>query len=231
MPASWEILAGRRGRVLLSVLTVPDGRVSLEWATMLRSLDLTHPASGSLPVKGLPYHAARNSAAEFCLREDYDWLFFLDADTIPPAQAVVILKQTGHDLIGANYRRRSAPYEPVAQCAAKNEQGEIGPAPLPPHQAGAILPVTFLGMGATLISRRCLEAMFQRYSRPFDWGVDVARVPDSEGGELPKFSEDFMFTYRAQALGFQPYLHTGLICDHEFMAKIGGTAAGPIPMV
>jgi len=225
MPAAWELLEIRRNRVLMVSICAPDARVTRDWARMLRRLELP-PSSAIQDVDGLPYHAARNLGAKIALDGDFGYLFFLDADTLPLHDMVTKLIATGRDLVGGMYFRRFPPYDPSSGMAVVDATGKVGVSTnLPPHSPGDILPVDFLSDGATLISRRCLLEMFRNFPRPFDWGYDIAPVPDIGGGTIPAFSEDFIFSYRAKQVGFQPWLHTGLRCGHELNMVV--TTLGP----
>ena len=171
-------------------------------------------------MAGLPYHAARNRVVKMALDQGFGWVFFLDTDTVPPPRVVAHLLQTGRDLVGALYFRRYPPYDAAASILSKDAKGNTVQSRLPPYQPGEILPVDFLPTGCTLISRRCIEAMFAHFPRPYDWGFDIAPVPDGMGGALPGFSEDYIFSWRAKTIGFQPYLHTGLVCQHEMIGVV-----------
>jgi len=186
---------------------------------MWRGLDLGKD-SGVFDIQGLPYDAARNQGLKWALDGQFGYLYFLDSDTLPPVDIVPKLIATGRDFIGGLYHQRGGAFLPVPGNLVKNEKGEWEKGGLPPHQPGEIIPVDFLGMGSTLISRRCLQAVLDHFPRPFAWGKDIAPVPDEHGGHLPGVSEDYMFCIRAKALGFQPWCHTGMVCQHEMMVVV-----------
>lgn len=217
MPGAWEILKVRQHRVLMVTITPPELKVSLQWARMLRALWLP-PDSITIDLRGLPFHAARNAALKYALDGGFGSLFFLDSDTVPFPDVVRRLLEAGRDLIGGLYYRRGPPFKPAAGNAGRDQAGELTILDLQPHHPGDIIPVDFLPSGCTLISRRCMEALRAAYPRPFDWGVDIVRVPDGNGGLLPPFSEDFIFSWRCRELGYQPWLHTGVVCAHELSA-------------
>ena len=225
MPASWEIMAARRNRVLISTIYPADGKVSMDWASSTARLERPLGSATFFP-SGLPYHAARNAAAKATLDSGFAFLFFLDSDLLPPPNVITQLLATGRDLVGALYFKRGAPYEPAAGMAVSTPEDAVNPVkvgPLPRFNYGDIIPVDFLPCGATLISRRVIEAMVETYRHPFAWGADPAFGPalGPDGLPMPAFSEDYLFSFRAKQLGFQPWLHSGLICNHEMTGWVG----------
>ena len=221
MPGSWEILEARRNRVCMAVISRAGYKVSKRWADAYRQLDLPDQ-SQIVEAQGGPYDASRNAAAKACVDGGFGYLFFLDTDTIPNSDTVMKLIATGRDLIGATYRRRHPPFDIIGATAMLDAKGQIIGVPIKNDRPGEIVPVDFLPTGATLISRRCLEAMFAVFPRPYMWGIDVAPVSDGAGGSLPQVSEDYVFSLRAKTIGYQPWLHTGLWCKHEIDGVFGG---------
>ena len=217
MPASWDIVKQRNSRLLIATIAPPDLKVSMAWAAALRDLQIP-PGSDFMKVLGLPFDAARNHAAKSAVEGGYGGLLYVDSDTVVPPNLATGLLAAGRDVIGAMYFRRFPPFAPAACMLQVMPDGKLQPGPLPPYKPGDILPVDFLPTGATYYSRRCLQAMFANFPRPFIWGVDVAPVMDERGQPLFPFSEDFIFSFRAKTLGFQSWLHCGILCRHEFMA-------------
>ena len=216
MPGAWELQEFAKNRVLLATIVPPDLKVSMEWGMALTMLGLP---PGSMPMRpqGMPFGHARNVAVKAALDNGFGWLLFVDADTIPPAGAAATLMAAGRDLIGGLYYRRYPPYEPAAAVArvelvpgpAGQPVQKIMRGPLPAYTPGQIIPVDFLPTGLTLISRRCLEAVIAKFPRPYEWQIDI----DREG-----LSEDFDYCVKAKSLGFQSWLHTGVIAKHELTA-------------
>lgn len=219
MPSAWDILKIRRERVLVVLIQPPELRFSRPWSLMWRQLQL--PAeSNHVDVRGLPYDAARNKGLLIAKENGFGYLFFLDSDTIPPPEIVPTLIATGRDLIGGFYRRRGLPFDPSAALLVHTPNNEIVRAPLPSYTPGEIIPVDCLPTGAMLMSRRCVEALLQAYPLPFEWGWDIVLRKGQDGNVLPQWSEDYIMSIRAKAIGFQPWLHTGMVCKHEFSVSI-----------
>ena len=217
MPGAWEIIELQRRRVLLATISPADAKVTKFWARRVAMMQMP-PGSAILDPGGMPYHAARNLALKTAYDGGFGYLFFLDDDVIPPADMVLRLIEASRDFIGGLYFRRYPPYDPASGIGViekgKEQDERAVRTILPPHNPGDIIPIDFLASGSTLLSRQCIETLLKAFPRPYDWGVDIAAVPDGFGGELPKFSEDFILSYRAKELGFQPWLHTGIICPH-----------------
>jgi hypothetical protein len=225
MPASWEIMEVRRNRVLLTVIIRTDARVSVDWALRMNKVRLP-PGSQVFTPAGAPFHTARNSAAAVCIQQGFGWVFYLDSDILPPIEVVDTFLASGRDLVGGLYFKRQTGQVATAGNLVLNPSDKANPfviSGLPPFQYGEIIPVDFIPMGATLVSRRCLEAVAQAFKHPFDWGYDPAFGPYTgpDGQPLPGFSEDYIFSYRAKQLGFQPWLHTGVQCLHEVEGMVG----------
>lgn len=227
MPGSWEIKEARDKRILVGVIMPPDLGVSMDFAQNLTKLQLP-PGSDFMRVVNLPYGPARNQAAKMALDNGYN-LAFLDADMRVPPDAYINLIGTGLDIVGGLYYQRFYPYSPVLFNAAKDEKGNVNKVLPTGWKPGDLVPCDFLPCGLTFYTRRLLETMFQRHPTPFAWGVDTAPVPDYGGGQVPPFSEDFTFSWRAKQLGFQPYCHTGIVGLHETRAIIGPRWMLPLP--
>ena len=213
MPAAWEILNIRKSRTLVVAITPSDHRVSMRWTIMNRGMALP-PGSEFMLVSGMPYGPARNQGLKLAIDGDFGYLAFLDTDTLPPLDWVMRLIATQRDLVGCIYHQRFPPFHATAFLEGVNEHGDVDKLPLPPHQRGDVIPVDFLATGATLYSRRCIEAVRSKHPRPFEWGIDITKIPGDDG-PLPNFSEDYMFSIRARDLGFQPWLATGIEAQHE----------------
>lgn len=230
MSGAWEILEARRKRALVVVITPPDPKVTLRWANMLRKTALPTAECQWMFTGGMPYGPARNQALVTALEGGFNWLAFLDSDTLPPPNWILKLMETQRDFVSALYHHKDAPYYPVAKNF-RIVEGKLEVLQLQPFAQGEIIPVDFLPTGALLISRRCMEAVRRKYPRPFEWGLDVARVP-GDNGLLPSVSEDYMYSLRAKELGFQPWLHTGIVAAHELpaIATAKGIEVAPLMM-
>lgn len=227
MPASWEIQDSRDKRILLSIILPPDLAVSIYFAKNLRVLQLP-PGSDFLEVTGFPFGPARNKAARHALDNGYN-LAFLDADTRVPPDAYIKLLETGLDLVCGLYYQRQYPYAPVPANEGRDEKGNVIRVPIIGWKPGDMVPATFIPSGLTIYRRRLLEKIFEVHPTPFQWGVDLVKVPDYGGGEVPPFSEDYVMSYRSKLLGFQGYCDTRVVGLHELRAVVGPRYIIPLP--
>lgn len=217
MSGAWEIMKIRRERVLVCIITPPELKHSRWWCRAFRSLQL--PTGSEIKyVEGFPYDAARNVGLKDMVDSQFGFIYFWDSDVLPPVDVVPRLIATGRDLIGAIYTRRGPPFQIVAGNATYDKEGNNIGFNMPSYQQGDIVPVDVLGMGATLISRRCVQAVMTRYPRPFAWGVDLTDVREADGTFVPRTSEDYNFCLRSKICGFQPWAHCGVQAQHELLA-------------
>lgn len=203
----WD--AKRNVRVLGYTLHVDQ--CTIKWALALKALQLP---GDFLPLAGMPFDHARNSAAQHCLQHGYTHLFSLDSDVIPPPDAILKLLATGKPFVSGLYCRRSPPWSvPVAQ---KNGQWLSG------FKPGSLVEVDVVGAGCLLISadllRRIPPQRPQAGKHWFDWRVDCQGVPGIDPGSC--LSEDFsLCRHIKKTLGESTWLHSGVICEHVGFAS------------
>ena len=220
MPASWEIMEARKNRLLLAILMPPDLGITMKFARNLHTLQLP-PGSDFMEVIGLPYGAARNSAAKQALDRGYN-LAFLDADMRVSPDAYMKLLETNLPYVSGLYYQRLPDYLPCMFNEGRDASGNIVSIPIGGWKPGDIVPADFVPAGLLLIRHPLLVKIFERFPLPFYWGLDVAPVPDVGGGNAYPFSEDFSASYRVKnVLGIQPYVHTGVVGLHESRGVIG----------
>jgi len=219
MPGSWEIHKIREERVLLGIIYSSDADVSINYAQHMRTLQLP-PDSDFIRVGGLPYGPARNQAAKMALEKGYN-LAFLDSDVRVEPDAFMRLMETKLMIVSGLYYQRFNPYQPVIFNEGKDEKGTVVRIPVAGWNPGDIVPCTFVPSGLTIYRLGLLKDMFANFPLPFMWGVDIAPVPDTNGMQAPPMSEDFTFSWRAKQLGYQPFIHTGIVGLHETRAVIG----------
>lgn len=150
------------------------------------------------PMHIQPHHRARNVCVREFLRDEYDWLFFIDADCAPPPEALDRLLSHGVDFVsGVVLTWKDGGPVPVA--LRWNEE-RTGYRPVYGH---GLTEVDATTLACTLLSRRLVEAI----GLPaFSW-ADNAEGTDG-------FGEDFVFCQRAQEAGFRIYCDFSLIVGH-----------------
>jgi hypothetical protein len=119
--------------------------------------------------------------------KEADYLWFVDADTIPPFDALSKMIKLDKDIV----------CNPVLD---RNGEGRIALFDDKINSISQIYEtckVGFGGMSNTLIKRKVIDAMLKAHEDPFDNAV--VKVDD----EYHKLGEDMSFVYRAKQLGFE----------------------------
>lgn len=177
---------------------------TVAWALGLRNLRIP----GQIAVAaGMPYDHARNSLCEQVLRSDFQWLFFLDSDVIPPNDTILRLISHGHPVISGVYFRRSPPVGIPVMI-----RGNSWVTQYPPN---SIIEVDYVGAGCMAIHRSVLEKLPpsdpRRGKKWFDWKVDMLGI--GPPGEC--LSEDFSFCLSVKRhLGIAVKVDTSIQCRH-----------------
>jgi len=144
--------------------------------------------------------------AEEALEIDPDYLFFLDSDTIPPANAVKIMLRHRQPVVSALYPDKSERWN-----AWVEKDGDIVNIKELTDPRGRLLTVDYTGFGCMLIDAR----VFERLSKPwFEYEYDRRKNPDG-------FSEDQYFCNKVQEeLGFEVLLEGKILCRHRFTGAL-----------
>lgn len=132
---------------------------------------------------------------------DFDCLLTVEADVIPPSDALVKLAAVEADVVYAAYCSRS---HPMVLCfpTIDGYRGRSIGADAEQYRGkfGAVIPSEGVGFGCTLIHRRVLEQ------------VEFRRDVSSEMKR--KFADDWTFALDVKAAGFKSAHHLGVLCGH-----------------
>lgn len=139
--------------------------------------------------------SSRNLIRRYCLENNYDYLFSLEQDVIPPLDIIEILLKSGKKIIsGLYYKLDDKELTPVAwihhegnYARRLNYSETIEP---------KIIEVITCGLGCVLIHKDVLEKVRFRYN------------------ESKKSFDDVWFGIDARDKGFKLYLDTGIKCKH-----------------
>ena len=140
---------------------------------------------------------ARNGIAQGMLNNGHDYLFFVDDDTIPPTDALKVMLELDKPIV-------------VAPVPARREGGENRLCIFSDDQGTQLSElkeerkVSAGGMSCTLIRRDALEAVANKFGKPFAF----ERI-----GEIP-WTEDTNFCRRAGLLGFETWA-TPKVCPQH----------------
>ncbi len=142
----------------------------------------------------------RKYLREYALKNDYDYLFFVDSDVMIPSRALEYLLATGADVVaGAYLNTFMIDGKPVIAPVLFKDLGN-GECQQFTYNGAAVpkvMEVGAAGFGCTLISRKVLQA------------VDLRTFNNSVSG-----GEDMAFFVDARAKGFKTVANTHVKCLH-----------------
>jgi hypothetical protein len=151
-------------------------------------------------------YAARNmimkslEAAERQVGYRFDYTFWLDSDMIFPHKAAQALISHNVDIVGATYKRRSAPYE----LMGKPLEGSNAVVPM-----GSLAEAAALPTGCLMIRREIFDSI-----KAPTWKVyNAPDFKDSKG-------EDIIFCEEARACGYRVFLDTVLTSKVAHLAEV-----------
>ena len=136
----------------------------------------------------------RNLMAHYTKINDYDYIFFIDADMVIPPDAIVKLLNQNVDIIGAPYRQRSLEVIVPEVYFAPENGGSRNATVEELIYAPEVFPVDSIGFGCVLIKSEVLKNMDYPH---FDYKHSID-FKDS-------VSEDTYFCRKARAYGHETY--------------------------
>lgn len=202
MAGAWETAHAKSSSVLVGVPNLEFTTVS--WAIALATLRLPEGSTYFAPSHYM-VDRCRNVIAEFAVKNNFDYLLFIDADTEPPPDTFYRLRELEHPICSGLYYRRHPPFN---ACAWQDVRGdELDIKPYTHIEPGTIMDVDLFGMGCCLID---VNKVLRKLDPPwFKWTLDT--LPKPEGA-----SEDFYMLRRVRKeLGIMPKLHAGVTCQHN----------------
>lgn len=171
-------------------------------------------------------HTARNDIARAILdKSDSEWLFMVDADmgfspsvvedlihaadpTERPVVGGLCFGQKA-DGKGDFYARRFRIIPTMFRMWETDD--EVGFVPTLDYPRNQLVPVDATGAACLLIHRSALQRIRDEYGDSWFLPLDVPKGPHGR----TEFSEDMSFCLRLQAVGIQPYVHTGIQTTHD----------------
>lgn len=166
------------------------------------------------PVTGVsPYDRARNECHRLFMESGCEYLLFMDADTVPPVNALDLLLEADKDMISAvvqtvQTHKDEPRLVPVALRWNDEDPKDIG---LKAYIGKGIEEVDATTLACTLIKRKVMKAVGPRafqFTYTDEYGTDG-------------MGEDIYFNERVKEHGFKIFCHYGVVCSHhkEFDAK------------
>lgn len=115
--------------------------------------------------------AARNEGCNAALASGADYLWFVDSDQDFQPDALTRLKAVGSDVACADMWSRGWPsFRLTLIPGEKDADGHVQYKPVPDEMATGIQPISFCGMGCTLIRTSILDKMREVYhDQPWFW--------------------------------------------------------------
>jgi glycosyltransferase involved in cell wall biosynthesis len=183
---------------------------------MLRTIQWIYSAKVILfpPQNFSPISVARNKCVEEFLAQDFDYLFFIDSDTVPPPDALKKMLEA------------AKPFVTGVTCNLKKcEDGMLRPAPMvfrynngtdyedgykPVLKREGLEEIDACGMSCALIHK----SVFKDMEAPYFNERFVA-----EKGEKPK-GEDFLFCEKMRELNIPMWCDFSIHCAHHKTVKI-----------
>ena len=149
---------------------------------------------------------ARNDLVEMALKDNCDYVMFIDSDTIIPKGAVDALLNMNVDIASGLYFSKGKPYLPVARVKEGDRHFF-----LEDFEFNQILEVQGVGMGFCLIHTKVFKDLEFPYFK-LEW-------KKFEGKDY-QIAEDLYFCDEAIKKGYKIHLNTGVVCNH-FGVEVG----------
>lgn len=149
-----------------------------------------------------PVSYAKNICMQAMLDGGFDYVFFVDSDTVPPEHALAALLEAKVPVISGIYRimKRDAdgtvkPVPIVTRLNAADEMKVV-------CEGRGVVPIDACGAGCMLVHRLVVEKTGPPWFETDDWGE-------------PRYGSDFWFCKEVRKAGIQIYAHFGVVCTHR----------------
>jgi 2-polyprenyl-3-methyl-5-hydroxy-6-metoxy-1,4-benzoquinol methylase len=149
---------------------------------------------------------ARNDLVKMALKDNCDYVFFIDSDTLIPKGAVDALLNMNVDIASGLYFSKGKPYLPVARVKEGDRHFF-----LEDFEFNQIMEVQGVGMGCCLIKTDVFKNLEFPYFK-LEWR--------KHEGKDYQIAEDLYFCDEAVKAGFKVHLNTGVVCTH-FGVEVG----------
>lgn len=162
-----------------------------------------------IPTCGVqPVDKARNQIVDEFLESDCTHLLFIDADTIPPPNAIKKMLAADKEIVSGltpiieyNIKNKddiASGYYKKWNCVGMNDKHIKEP-------YIGLVPIKGAGGSCIMIKRHVFETMKRPWYRFLD---------QDDNGKEARIGEDIYFTAMSISAGFQPYCDTSIVCEH-----------------
>mgnify|MGYP001561546057 FL=1 len=206
MVGFWESAPGHP-LVVVAIPYSPLTPVTTDWVISLMNLQM--PAHTRVQFqRGVPIDVSRNTLVRSAQEHKASYIFFLDADVLPPPDIVLRLMAWKLPIISGVYWSKKG-YPAVWE---QHPSGR-GFTPIKHLPARGLTEVAGISMGCSLVDMRTFSNIPDPW---FEWGL---RDPRKEG-EGEGHSEDLTFCKKASQAGFKLYVDPELRCLHETVIPV-----------
>ncbi len=194
--------------VVFAIVTTVDGTVAVEGIKNV----MIDGGPGIKVLRGVAAHIwpvdyMRNEVVRQALeRDDWDYLWFIDDDIIPPLGTIQRLVEAGKDIIAAPYHALQWASEGVPRLSWAVTQRNDDGSPKKVSLGEELTQVHGCGMGCTLIHRPVFESIKSPW---FEYKTDYTTIPYERQGE------DFDFCNKARDAGFEVWCDPSVVCGHS----------------
>jgi len=157
------------------------------------------------------------------LDKSFDGIFWCDADSVLPQNAIVDLAGPNQDVVTGIYYGRHPPYEPKIFMYKEATDSYFHIVSWP--KTTSLFPIDAAGFGAIYTSRKVLEATTQTQTVPkfTDWKTgDIKQEEETFWFKFGRYSEDLSWCHQAKAKGFQVWCNPNVMVGHLGEVQIIG---------
>jgi len=192
----------------VAICIISRGSVPINWMMHLNEARNHFPIGlfwKFIIVERQSWAAARTECVRQAREAGFKWIFFIDDDVFIPFDGLAKLMAATKEIITGVYWTKSDETAPVIF-------EEIGQGPMYTFPVDEVIPIGGAGLGCTLINMD----VFNRFDEAgIAYFVENWTYTAPDGNRIKcNVGEDHYFYLKAREFGYQPYAHTGVLCDH-----------------
>lgn len=163
-------------------------------------------------VLNKPIAEARNEIVEYALEQGANYIFWLDDDVIPPADAFLKMYNHNKDIINGVYWSKSNP--PMPLLFRGHLEG-----PYWNWHVGDLIEIDAAGSGLTLVKTDVYRTMKEKIGGPW-YSTEYSSFPGVKSSPANN-TEDLYFYWKAKQAGFKVWADTSIQAYHyEKMSQV-----------
>ena len=183
-------------------IAIPTGgQIHIDLMFFLLNLDEDYDVKVDYVVGGQIAHN-RNKLVSRFLKSKYEWLLFIDSDTLPPFDVLEMTKNGKDICSGIYFQWKDNKLIPLVYKKNKNDFHEEYKV-FNEVSEEDLVEVDGFGAGCLLIHRKVLEKVEKPWFL-FEYNEDG----------LVALGEDFYFCQKAQEAGFKVWVDRRMVCSH-----------------